>query len=90
MRLTNVLQFRPRRPLDLKAALDELDDDQRNVIRARWGLDGEPLQDDEIAEKFDLDIEWVWEMQDKGLQMLGYLWLTETLLPYAAALEAAA
>jgi hypothetical protein len=46
------------RPLDLHAALAELDDDQRTVIRSRLGLDGEPLNDDEVAEKFGWDVEW--------------------------------
>jgi DNA-directed RNA polymerase sigma subunit (sigma70/sigma32) len=68
--------------LDLPHALDELEPEQRKVIEARWGLEGqEPLSDDEVAEKFNWDIEWVWDRYDKGMQMLGYLWLTETLMP---------
>jgi DNA-directed RNA polymerase sigma subunit (sigma70/sigma32) len=88
--MSNALPFRPHRPLDLYTALAELDDDQRTVIRSRWGLDGEPLNDDEVAEKFGWDVEWVWELHDKGLQTLGFLLLTETLVPHAAASEAAA
>ena len=68
--------------LDLAGALDELDDEQRVVIEARWGLSGEePLTDEEVAERFNWEIDWVWRRYDEGLQMLGYVWLTETLLP---------
>jgi len=74
------------RTLDLRQALNELEDDQRAVLVARWGIHGgEPLSDDEVAEKFGWDdIEWVWALHDKALQTLGYLWLTESGFPLSA------
>ena len=76
------LRSRTAKRFDLAAALDELDDDQRHVIEARWGLSGEEmLTDEEVAEQCDWEVEWVWHFYDQGMQMLGYLWLTETLLP---------
>ena len=76
------LRSRTAKKFDLSAALDELDDNQRCVVEARWGLSGEePLTDEEVAEQFDWEVDWVWHLYNQGLQMLGYLWLTETLLP---------
>ena len=68
--------------LDLATALDELDNEQRIVIDARWGLSGEePLTDEEVAERFGWEVNWVWHLYDHALQTFGYLWLTEVLPP---------
>jgi DNA-directed RNA polymerase sigma subunit (sigma70/sigma32) len=82
--VSSVVAF-PYRPhnLDLTAALAELEGDERKVIEARWGIGCELMTDDEVAEKYDWDIEWVWELHDKALQTLGFLFLTMTLLPSA-------
>ena len=88
--MLNVIALPPvSRSVGLAEALGELEEAERDVIEARWGIGCEPLNDEEIAEKFDCDIEWIWHLHDKALQVLGFLYLTATLLP-PASLQAAA
>jgi DNA-directed RNA polymerase sigma subunit (sigma70/sigma32) len=88
--MTNVIALpTTSRTISLAEALCELEESERSVIEARWGIGCEPLNDEEIAEKFDCDIEWIWDLHDNALQVLGFLYLTATLLP-SASLRAAA
>lgn len=67
--------------LTLLQALSELEPEQQYVVRHRWGIGRALLSDEEIAERLDADIEVVWRIHDAALQTLGFLWLTEDLLP---------
>ena len=67
--------------ITLVEALDALSTDEQDVLRYQWGLGRRVLSDDETAEELGHDVEVVWHLQDRALQTLGYLWLTETLLP---------
>ena len=82
--MSNVAAF-PYRPhtLDLTSALAELEEEERKVIEARWGIGCALMTDEEVAEKYDLEIEWVWELHDKGLQTIGFLFLTVDTAPAA-------
>ena len=68
-------------PMTLMRAVSELEVEEQEVVRRRWGL-GRPLQsDEEVAEQLGLDVEVVWDLHDRALNTLGFLWLTESLLP---------
>jgi DNA-directed RNA polymerase sigma subunit (sigma70/sigma32) len=68
-------------PLTLLQAVSELESEQRYVIEHRWGVGRALLSDEELAARLDVGIEVVWRIHDAALQTLGFLWLTEYLLP---------
>lgn len=70
-----------RGPITLAQVVSELERDEQEVVRRRWGLARELQSDDAIAESLGVDVEVVWGLHDHALQTIGFLWLTETLLP---------
>lgn len=72
----------PGRPgSSLAQAVSELERYEQEVVRRRWGLARELQSDEAIADALGVDVETVWDLHDRALQTLGFLWLTETLLP---------
>jgi DNA-directed RNA polymerase sigma subunit (sigma70/sigma32) len=76
--------------LTLAHAISELEPDERFVITRRWAIGHQLQSHEEIADELGVDLQRVWDLHDQGLQTLGFLWLTENLLPaYLARAEAA-
>lgn len=65
----------------LSQAILELEQNERFVITRRWAIGHQLQSDEEIADELGVDLQIVWDLHDQGLQTLGFLWLTETLLP---------
>ena len=61
-------------------AIAALDGEHCHVLFAQWGIGRMPESDDEVALEIGLEVEEVWEMQERALRELGFYWLMSQAL----------